>query len=612
METIKTKSAAKVVIPKSKYLQNIVLETMDLISKTVGATLGPGGHPVLIERQEYGLPPLVTKDGVTVFRSLGFENSTQQVILEAARDATVRTAAEAGDGTTTATIISEAFVRYTTQFCNENPTVPPIKVVKTIQKVFQENIVPIIKKLTINCDFTTKKGKDYLRSVAKISANGDEVLADAVMQCFEITGDSGNVTIVESSGPSGVEVEKIEGYPIYSGYEESCAKFYPAFINDPATQRVILEKPGFILYFGRLNDMATCLDLFDRINDAHNGNYSDVSNFVLFATGFSESVLANLASIFVNPRNIKVLPVVIPKTAVLNSERHFLDDVAAVTGAEIFDPLTKQLNEAQFEDLGNVAKEDQICSGTPREVWVPLGVKLFECTRYRSTIIGHCDEEILLNQVKILEDSIPNAVSEYDSLQLKERLAKITNGIAKLHVKGSSNGELKERRDRAEDAVCAVRGAIKHGALIGGGWTMTNLAYQLENTRFDKITENIVLQIINPSLFSTCEVLFRNAGFDAKKQNKKVRDSIITGDPQSAVVTDMSTGEEVKALKAGILDSTPAVVEAIKNAISISTLLGTLGGCVVFPRDREFEIKDARDASEFQRMSNFNMADERV
>jgi chaperonin GroEL len=612
METIKTKSAAKVIIPKSIYLENIVLDTMSLIAKTVGATLGPGGHPVLIERQEYALPPLVTKDGVTVFRSLGFENSTQQVILEAARDASVRTAAEAGDGTTTATIISEALVRYTTLFCKANPTVPPIKVVKTIQKVFQDNIVPIIKNLTINCDFTTKAGKDNLRAVAKISANGDELLADAVMQCFDITGDSGNVTIVESSGPSGVEVEKIEGYPIYSGYEESCAKFYPAFINDPATQRVVLEKPAFILYFGRLNDMATCLDLFDRLQDAMNGNYSDVCNFILFATGFSESVLANLASIFINPRNIKVLPVVIPKTAVLNSERHFLDDVAAVTGSEIFDPLTKPLTDAQFEDLGNICKEEQNHNGTPRECWVPLGVRVFECGRYRSTIIGHCDEEILLNQVKILEDSIPNAVSEYDSLQLKERLASITNGIAKLHVKGSSNGELKERRDRAEDAVCAVRGAIKHGALIGGGWSLMNITYQLENGEFDETTKSIITNIVNPSLLATCEVLFSNAGLDINQQSKKVRESIIAGDPQNAVVVDVSTGKDCKALKTGILDSAPAVKEAIKNAISISTLLGTLGGCVVFPRDREFEVKDARDASEFQRMSNFNMADERV
>lgn len=607
MDTIKTKSAAKVVIPKSEYLEQVILKTMATISKVVGGTLGPGGHPVLIERQEYNLPPVVTKDGVTVFRSLGFENAVQQAILEAARDASVRTAQEAGDGTTTATILSEAFVRYTTDFCKANPTIPPIKVIKTIQKLYQETIIPTIKKLTVECDFSTKEGKERLRSVAKLSANGDEELADAVMKCFEITGDSGNVTIVESSGQTGVEVEKIEGYPIASGYEESCAKFYPAFINEPGTQRVVLEKPLFLLYFGRINDIQTCLDIFTRLQDGFVGNWLDAHNIVLMATGFSESVLANLASIFVRADNISVFPLVIPKTAVNNSERHFLQDVAAVTGAKIFDPTTAPLSEAQFEDLGNITKEDQ----NGNEVWVADKIKSFECSRYRSTIIGTVAEELLLKQVEVVEAAVASAESEYDKRYSQERLAKLSGGIARLKVIGSSNGELKERRDRAEDAVCAVRGAVKHGAVIGGGWTIINIVKELKGLETDEKTKAIVDSILEPSLLTTCQILFSNAGLRYEEQDSKVLESIKTGNPKTASVVDISTGETVKALKAGILDSVPALVEAVRNAISISTLLGTLGGIVVFPRDREFEIKDARDAADFDRMSKSDMHDER-
>jgi chaperonin GroEL len=611
LETIKTKSASKIVVPRSDRLERDVLDTMAIASTVVGGTLGPGGHPVLIERPEYNLPPYVTKDGVTVFKAIGLPDPVEQCILEAARDASVRTAQEAGDGTTTATILSEAFVRYTTAFCKKNPNIPPICVIRTIQKLYDTIIEPEIKKLTIECDLSTQEGKHLLRNVAKISANGDLELADAVMECFDITGDAGNVTIVESTGPTHYEVERTHGYSISSGFEESCAKYYPAFINDPSTQRVVLEKPGFILYFGRLNDIQSCLDLLNRLQQGFEGNYLDMHNFVLMATGFSESVLANLASIFAQPNNINIFPLVIPKTAVLNSERHFLDDVAAVTGAVVFDPLTKPMNEADFEDIGNMVAVEENCNGIPQKVYRSLGVSSFECGRYRSTILGRCDEEILTKRIEELEAAVSSAESEYDLRQLQERLAKLSGGIAKLKVIGSSNGEMKERRDRAEDAVCAVRGAVKHGALVGGCWTLVEIARKLQEES-DELVKEIVDSIVNPSLLSPLGVLFGNAGLDSGQQDKKVSDSLLAGVPEEAYVTDVSTGKVVKALDEGILDSVPAVRDAIKNAISIATLLGTLGGCVVFPRDRDFEIKEARDAADYDRVLRMELHNERV
>ena len=605
METIKTKSASKVVIPKSPALEKKILETMSTISQVVGATLGPGGHPVLIERSEYNLPPMVTKDGVTVFRSLGFQDPISHSILEAARDASVRTAVEAGDGTTTATILSEAFVRYTTEFCNVNPTVPPIKVVKAIQNIYQNNILPRIQKLTVQCDFSTKQGKERLWNVAKISGNGDTDLANAIMQCYELTGDDGNVTIIESTGESKYEAEKIDGYPVYSGYEEGCAKYFPVFINDPATQRVVMDKPIFLLYYGRVNDFQTIFPILEKLQDAHVGNYLDAHNVVLIATGFSESVLANLSSIWINKSNINVFPLVTTKTAVNNSERYFLDDVAAITGSVVFDPLTNPIEQAVIEDLGNLGKETQDVGGKDYDCYKPLGVRQFECGRYRSTIIGYCDEEILLKRVDEVKSAIPNAESEYDLRDLQNRLARLSGGIARLKVLGSSNGELKERRDRAEDAVCAVRGAIKHGALIGGGWTLLNIVNGFSELE-DGLEKQVAKEIVESSFISVVNVLFQNAGLDLTNQPKKVIDSIKKGNPEKAIVVDISSGKPVEALKEGILDSVPSLKEAIKNAISIATLLGTLGGCVVYPRDHTAEIAEARDANEFNRLSNMN------
>jgi chaperonin GroEL len=613
METLKTKSAAKLVVPKSPALEKKILDTMAIISQIVGGTLGPGGRPVLIERQEYNLPPQVTKDGVTVFRSLGFQDAVQHSILESIRDVSVRTAQEAGDGTTTATILSEAFVRYTTDFCKKNPTVPSIFIIKTIQNLFRDVMSPAIERLTVKCDFEDPKGKKNLWSVAKISGNGDTELADAVMKCFEITGDEGNVTIVETTGKTAYEVEKVDGYPLTSGYEESAGKFYSAFINDPATQRVIMEKPIFLLYYGRVSDFATCFDIIDRIQNAFLGKYMDCHNVVFIATGFSEGVLANLASIFTAPSNINVLPVVVSKNSpIMNSERHLFEDIAAITGSVIFDPVTKPLSGAEFEDLGNLVKEEQVVNGAPIEVYVPMGIKSFECGRYRSTVIGHCDEEILLEQIDKVKAAIPNTEGELDTRYFQERLAKLSGGIAKLKVIGSSNGELKERRDRAEDSVCAIRGALKHGALIGGGWTLVRIAKELSELQSDPLVEKIVDEIVNPSLLNTLGVLFSNAGLDSSKQDPAVGKSIVKGDPKKAIVTNIATGQAVNALEEGILDSVPALLEALRNSIAGATLLGTVGGVIVFPRDQMADVAEARDANDFARQVASGMENERV
>ena len=603
MEYLKAKSASKVVLPRGPALEKKILETMKTISNIVGGTLGPGGHPVLIERAEYGLPPIITKDGVTVFRALGFQDPVAHSIMETARDTSVRTANEAGDGTTTAAILAEAFVRLVKSYCKANPKIPPQQVIREIQRVYDEVLGPEIKKLSIKCNLASKKGEKLLKSVACLSGNGDKDLAKAVMECYDICGDEGNVTIIESSGPFGYEVEKVEGYPIPMGYEESTAKFYPMFINEQATQRIVLEKPGFILYFGRVNDIQTVLPLLEKLGEAHKGNYLEIHNFVIIATGFSEAVLASLATNMAYPDTVKFVPLAIPLSPVHNGQRIFLDDLAAVTGAKIFDPMTSPLSDIEgFDGVGNIYLESE------SNVWKCKGVRGFECSRFRSTVIGFADEEKLLARVNEVESMAAFAESAMDASFMKERLAKLSGGIAKLKVIGSSNGELKERRDRAEDSVCAVRGAIQSGALIGGGWTLAHLAEILPDTQ-------VCNDIISPALSEPIEVLWRNSGVP-EDQVLGIRDRVcksvtdLTGYPKATEIFDAARGEFCNALAWGILDSTPAVRDAIKNAISNATLLGTLGGCIVQPRDREVELKEARDAADWERIKGQNINDE--
>jgi chaperonin GroEL (HSP60 family) len=378
------------------------------------------------------------------------------------------------------------------------------------------------------------------------------------------------------------------------------------FINEPGTQKVIYEKPTFVLYFGRITDIQTITHTLQMLQEAWNEKYLESPNVVLVATGFSENVLANLANMAVRPDIINIFPLVVPNdVAVQNAPKHFLDDLAAVTGTEVFDPLTKPLNDARLIDFGNLYKDD-------KDIYRPLGIKFFEAIRYRSSVIGHCDDDILLARVDAVRAGLDNAESEYDRIYIQERLAKLSSGIAKLKVIGASNGELKERRDRAEDAVCAVRGAIKNGALIGGGWTIQRLIHEMNELKEDQA---IATQIIAKSLQEVLDVLYLNAGFgidDLKPEDaQKAIGSVLRGDPKKAVVLDLSCCEVVSAFKLGLLDSAPALEEALKNSISAAALLGTTGGCVVFPRDSVAEHNEARDAQEFERYSK-DFVDERA
>ncbi len=587
MEYNKVKSAAKQVITKSPRLQETVLKTMRTISDIVGATLGPGGQPVLIERFEHGLPAMVTKDGVTVFRAIGFEDAASHCVMETARDASIRTASEAGDGTTTATVLSEAIVRNIDSFCKRNPRVSPQKVVRHLEKTFRDCIAPAITELSRKASLETDEGRKLLHAVARVSANGDQELADAVIECFDVTGDEGNVTIIESNGPSHYEVEKIEGFAIGMGYEESCAKFYSKFINDIGRQLVSMEKPVFLLYHGRITEIQTLVPLMERVGHEWNmSKFKTPHNVVVVATGFSESVLANLAANFARPDTINVFPLLVPMSSQANGQMQFLQDVAAVTGATILDPLNAPIENADIDVLGP-------------------GVDLFESSRFRSSIIGQADEGLVLARIEEIALALQSPESELDAIILRERKAKIAGGIAKLKVIGASNGELKEKRDRAEDAVCAVRGAIKHGCLPGGAWTLLKLCNVMPH---DPIIDNV----LRTAFIEPFNRLLQNCGITDAAEAQAVLGPILEGIRDGkTVVYDFLEQTHGDAFETGILDSTPAVREAIRTSVSIASQLGTMGGIVVFGRDKQLERDEAKATAAFLRDANSNPADER-
>lgn len=574
MSVRKAKTAPKIFMTDQNRLRALVLETMSEVADAVGRTMGPGGRNTLIESDYPGIPNKNTKDGVTVFKSLGAIDPYKHLIIEQARDVAQRTASEAGDGTTTATVLSYSIIQNLFDFCAKNPKYSPQKAARRIGKITESVLVPYIKSRSIAVGVDNQ---ELLKMVAQISANGDEDMAAAVIDAFEKIGygDASHVTIRELSGRKGYKVERIDGFPIPIGYEESAGKFHTAFINDQANQRCYLEKPLYLLYDGNVNDLIGFHGLFDGLANKYvNEGNSDFKNVVIFAHGFSEQVLTTLAFNFSNPTTMNIIPVVTPMAQFINSQTNFLMDLSAFTGAKIFG-MKAPPSQAVIEDLGR-------------------GSESFEAYRFRSTVVGDPDPVNVEVRADDLRKQSENAEGEAERLSLQERLGKITNGIAKLTIYGGSNGELKEAHDRCEDAVCAVRSAISHGALPGGCRIAIDLALKLSQELEEG---DPAREVLMPSLLSLPQRLLDNAGYNAEDIHK-ILETLI-GDP--TLVYDVENERYGKAEELGLFDATKAVSESLSNAVSIGTVLGTMGGMVCHPRDGEFERSEARADADFGR-----------
>ncbi len=556
-----------------KKLQKIIVETMDEIAGVVGKSLGPGGRVIIIESDLQGIPNKNTKDGVSIFRALGSHDPFKHLIIEQTRDAAIRTVNEAGDGTTTATVISAALIKNLFDFCSKNRRYSPQKVARIIARTLDETLVPSIRKQSIKI---TTKNQDLLERVATVSVNGDKDMAKAVIQAFEEVGygASSHVTIQELSGPSGqYEVKLIEGFPVDKGYEESIGKFHPAFINDQGNQRCLLDKPLFILFDGNITDMVQIQPVLESIGEEYVSGKSEFKNVVIVAHNFSDQVLTQLAFNFPNPQTINIVPLTTPLSQIINGQLEFLMDISAFTGAKIFD-MNNSLLDALPEDFGK-------------------SMEKIEIYRFRTTIVGEPDQLNVEDRASQISTRIKQSESKIEKILLEERLGKLTNGIAQLKIYGSSNAELKEKADRAEDAVCAVRAAISHGCLPGGCRVLINLLIGLLAETENK---EIMQDVLIPSLAAPFYKLLDNAGYNVDEQQEILGKLLENKD----LVYDVENGVFGKAKELGIFDATLAVEQALKNAVSIASVMGTLGGIVAFPRDGQLERQHALDEENFR------------
>jgi chaperonin GroEL len=549
------RSKAKSIISDKNQIRDIVADTLDKMATIVGATMGPGGRPVLIERD--GLSPLISKDGVTVAKSLGVDNAEANLIIEAAKEICLNTAKDAGDGTTTAIVLANAITKHGLDFLLSNPKYNPQRMVTELKYLYDNILVPFIRE-----NARKVETDEELTNVARISANGDQEVAEAVVKAVLAAGEDGTVLVQESQDNS-LRVEIMEGFIVTSGLKD-LGSIGPAFINDRANQQAKMDNGLVFLYDGTIND----LKVPSMIQQAVEGSDFYGKPIIIFAHGFADVVLDKCAKS--TKAGYTIVPIKTPMGGYANSRTMFLFDMAAYTGATVYDPGTI--------DNGLVDEDDNIGFGSFLEAKINL---------YEGLVTSEISAEAIEQRVDELKVIAEMSNNDRDKMCIKAAIGKLTGGVSTIWVGGTSELEAREKTHRVEDSVEAVRSAISEGIVPGG-------------TSMLLIMSNIISQhpefkpswvIMSQAFKAPFEILLSNCGEDVDSVWNSIKDEIIGKNTPPNIIFDASTHTLVDPMEAGIIEPAKVCRVSLGNALSVASLLITLGGMVVVPRNSSLETQ---------------------
>lgn len=547
------KSKSKSITSDRNQIKKIVEEALDRMATVVGATLGPGGRGVIIERD--GLSPLVTKDGVTVAKHLGVENPEANLIMDAAKEICLNTAKQAGDGTTTAIILANAIVKHGLKFLQDNPKYNPQRMVNELNDLYSTIVVEFLKNNAIKIS-----SEEELINVATISANGDKQIAKATVEAVMAAGEDGTV-LVEESQDSGIRVETMDGFIVTSGLRD-LGNIGPAFINDRSNQQAKMDNGLIFLYDGTLNDLA----IPSMIQASVEGTEHYGKPIIVFAHAFADLVLDKFAK--TTKGGYTVIPVKTPMGGYANSRTMFLHDMAAYSNGFVFDPGTIQ--------NGIVNEDGEVGFGSFIEAKVNL---------YEGLITSNVDTEHLENRIAELKSIAAAAPNDHDKMHIKAAIGKLTGGVSTIWVGGASELEMREKKARIEDAVEAVKSAIAEGIIPGGCGVHLVLADLISRHPGYKQSWSIMVQ----ALFAPFQTLLSNCGEDWDLVWVALKDKVTNRFTPPELIFDANKHELVDPMAAGIIEPAKVCRVSMGNALSVASLLITLGGIVVVPRNSDLE-----------------------
>src|SRR3982075_748777 len=497
---------------------------VDQLAEAVKVTLGPKGRNVVIDKK-FGAPT-VTKDGVTVAKEIELSDPLENMGAQMVKEVATKTSDNAGDGTTTATVLAQAIFREGLKnvTAGSNPMAIKRGIDKAVIAVIEE-----LKKISVP---TT--GKKEIAQVGSISANNDMEIGNLIAEAMEKVGKDGVITVEEAKGLD-TTLETVEGMQFDRGYVS------PYFVTDPEKMEAVLEDPYILIHDKKISSMKDLLPVLEKV--AQQGK-----PLLIIAEDVDGEALATLV---VNKLRgtLKVAAVKAPGFG--DRRKAMLQDIAILTGGKVIsEDLGIKLEGVKIEDLG-----------TAKRVTID---------KDNTTIVdGGGKSSDIEGRVKEIRAQIEKTTSDYDREKLQERLAKLVGGVAVIKVGAATETEMKEKKARVEDAMHATRAAVEEGIVPGGGVALSRCVAALDKLKVEG-DEQIGVNIVKRAIQEPLRQIAENAGQEGAIVLGKVNDSKDNNYGYNA-----RSGEYEDLVKAGVLDPTKVVGTALQNAGSIASLMLT-------------------------------------
>ena len=512
-----------------------MVEGVNILANAVKVTLGPKGRNVVLERSFGG--PTVTKDGVSVAKEIELKDKLQNMGAQMVKEVASRTSDNAGDGTTTATVLAQSIVREGMKYVASGMN--PMDLKRGIDKAVIA-AVEELRKISKPC--TTNK---EIAQVGAISANSDSSIGDRIAEAMDKVGKEGVITVEDGKSLED-ELDVVEGMQFDRGY------LSPYFINTPEKQTAILENPFVLLHDKKVSNIRDLLPILEQVAKAGRP-------LLIIAEDVEGEALATLV---VN--NIRgILKTVAVKAPGFGDRRKaMLEDIAILTGGQVIAEETGlTLEKATLAELGSA--------------------KRIEVAKENTTIIdGAGEASAIENRVKQVRTQIDEATSDYDREKLQERVAKLAGGVAVIKVGAATEVEMKEKKARVEDALHATRAAVEEGIVAGGGVALIRARLALKDLKGANADQDAGIKIVLRAMEEPLRQIVTNGGEEASV----VVAAVTAGTGNFGY--NAQTGEYGDLVEAGVVDPTKVTRTALQNAASVAGLLLTTDAAVSeLPKD---------------------------
>ena len=498
---------------------------VDTLANAVKVTLGPKGRNVIIEKK-FG-SPAITKDGVTVAKEIELKDAIENMGAQMVKEVASKTADQAGDGTTTATVLAQAIVA------------PGIKSVAAganpmdLKRGIDKAVSAVVANLKAQSQ-TVGQDNNKIKQVASISANNDEVIGSLIAEAMEKVGNDGVITVEEAKGTE-TEVKTVEGMQFDRGY------LSPYFVTNSDKMEAELENPYILIYDKKISNMKELLPILEK-------QVQTGKPLLIIAEDLDGEALATLVVNKIRG-SLKVAAVKAPGFG--DRRKAMLEDIAILTGGTVIsEERGYKLENATLEDLGQAEK--------------------VVVDKDNTTVInGSGNADDIKARVAQIRSQIETTTSDYDREKLQERLAKLSGGVAVLYVGATTEVEMKEKKDRVDDALHATRAAVEEGIVAGGGVAFIRATEALKDLRGANEDENIGIDIIKRAIEEPLRQICFNAGIEGAVIVQKVKEG--SADFGYNARTDVFEN----LIGAGVIDPTKVSRVALENAASVASMLLT-------------------------------------